>query len=128
MLDCVLNRTSLYGKGIVGLINQHNTQMHLRQDSGQRKHLSCQVGEVAQDEDEAWLDDLDVLCASGQERDQQSKDNTNQGASECHHEERDYTWQRERMRARKRSEKEEEEDGHMERQTVNKDIDYFMNT
>lgn len=32
------------------------------------------------------------------------------------------------MRARKRSEKEEEEDGHMERQTVNKDIDYFMNT
>lgn len=60
---------------------------HLRQDGRQGEHLGRQVGEVSQDEDEAWLDDLDVLSASGQQRDQQAKHEPNEGTTERHHKE-----------------------------------------
>lgn len=32
-----------------------------RKDGRQGEHISCQVGEVSQDEDKAWLNDLDIF-------------------------------------------------------------------
>lgn len=58
-----------------------------RKDGRQGEHLSSQVGEVSQDEDEAWLNDLDVFCAPGKKRDQQAKHKAHEGATKRHHEE-----------------------------------------
>lgn len=60
-----------------------------RQDGRQGEHFSCQVSEVSQDENKAWLDDLDVFSASGQERDQQAEHKAHEGTTERHHKERD---------------------------------------
>lgn len=64
--------------------------VHSRQDGRQGEHLSREVGEVSQDEDKAWLDDLDVFSASGQERDQQAEHKAQEGTTERHHKERDW--------------------------------------
>ena len=61
-----------------------------RKDGGEWEHLSRQVGEVSKDEDEARLDDLDVFGASGQKRDEQTKHQAHEGATERHHEEGDW--------------------------------------
>lgn len=58
-----------------------------RKDGREWEHLSRQVGEVSQDEDEARLDDLDVFSASGHKRDEQTKHEAHEGATERHHEE-----------------------------------------
>lgn len=60
---------------------------HSRKDGRQGEHLSRQVGEVSQDEDEAWLDDLDVFSASGQKRDQEAKHKAHEGTTKRHHKE-----------------------------------------
>lgn len=59
----------------------------LREDSRQGEHLSGQVGEVSQNKDEAWLNDLDVFGASGQKRDQQTEHKAQEGTAKRHHEE-----------------------------------------
>lgn len=58
-----------------------------RQDGRQGEHLSSQVGEVSQDEDEAWLNNLDVFSASGQKRDQQTEHKAYEGSTKRHHKE-----------------------------------------
>lgn len=58
-----------------------------RKDGRQGEHLSSQVGEISQDEDEAWLNDLDVFSASGQKRDQQAEHKAHEGATKRHHKE-----------------------------------------
>ena len=60
---------------------------YLRKDGRQREHLSCQVGEVSQDKDEARLDDLDVFSASGHKRDQQAEHEAHEGTAKRHHKE-----------------------------------------
>lgn len=62
---------------------------HSREDGRQREHLGCEVGQVSQDEDEARLNDLYLLGASGQQSDQQAKHKAHQGTTEGHHEEGD---------------------------------------
>lgn len=59
----------------------------LRENGRQRQHLRREVGEVSQNEDEARLDDLDVLSAPGHKRYQDPKDKAKKGATECHHKE-----------------------------------------
>lgn len=58
-----------------------------RQDGGQGEHLSGQVGEVSQDEDERWLNYLDLLSDFGQERDQQAEHKAQKGTTKRHHKE-----------------------------------------
>lgn len=60
---------------------------HLRENGRQREHLCRKVGEVSQKEDEARLDDLDVLSAPGHKRNQDSKHKAKKGATESHHKE-----------------------------------------
>lgn len=59
----------------------------LRENGGQGEHLRRQVGEVSQDEDEARLDDLDVLRAPGHKGNEDSKHKAKQGATKSHHKE-----------------------------------------
>lgn len=60
---------------------------HSRKDGRQGEHLSRQVGEVSQDEDKAWLYDLDVFSAPGQKGDQEAKHKANEGTTKGHHKE-----------------------------------------
>lgn len=60
---------------------------HLRENGRQGEHLCREVGEVSQNEDEARLDDLDVLSAPGHKRNQDSKHKAKKGATKRHHKE-----------------------------------------
>lgn len=61
--------------------------LHSRQNAGDGEQLGHQVGQVAEHEDEEWLDGADVVGEARGERCHESKQEAKEKAAQRHHEE-----------------------------------------
>lgn len=60
---------------------------HLRHDAWEVEHFSCDVGQVAVQEDKKRLDDSDVVCETGGEGCYKSQEDADEHPADAHHEE-----------------------------------------